>query len=110
MCPDTVDWRKGPGRLPKEWSDHAWRRVRELVSVPARRADSSKTAIAGCRAYKYDRRELLDGKKALAPLLDLRGDLTVDVLQRDRVNVGELYVIEGHRESLVVHQVEIPGF
>ena len=72
------------------------------------RADS-KTAIAGCRAYT-DRRELLGWKKALAPLFDLRGDLAVDVLQRDRVNVGEPYVIESHRVPLVIHQVEIPGF
>jgi hypothetical protein len=41
--------------------------------------------------------------EALTTLLDLRGNLAVDVLQRDCVNVGELDVIEGHRESLVVH-------
>ena len=38
-------------------------------------------------------------------LLNLRSDLTVDVLQRDRVNACQLYLIEGYRESLVVHQV-----
>ncbi len=110
MCPDTVDWRRGRADCRRSWSDHAWRRVRELVSVPARRADSSKTAIAGCRAQKYRPRELLGWKKAREPLFDLRGDLAVDVLQRNGVDVGEPYVIESHRESLVVHQVEIPGF
>jgi hypothetical protein len=41
-------------------------------------------------------------------LLDLGSDLTVDVLQRDCVSACQLYMIEGYRESLVVHQVEIP--
>ena len=46
---------------------------------------------------------LLKLPERLATLFDLRGDLAVDVLQRDRVSVGELDVIESHRESLVVH-------
>ena len=29
-------------------------------------------------------------------LLDLRGDLTVDVLQHDRVNAFQVYLIEGY--------------
>ncbi len=42
--------------------------------------------------------------------VEMSKPLTVDVLQRDRVNSCQLYVIEGYRQSLVVHQVEIPGF
>jgi len=43
-------------------------------------------------------------------LLDLRGDLTVDVLQRDCINAFEVDLVKGYRESLVVDQVEIPKF
>ena len=73
---------------------------------------TSKRYISGCRAYKRHRPLSVSwiDKSRLATLFDLRSDLAVDVLQRDRVNVGEPYVIESHRESLVVHQVEIPGF
>ena len=66
---------------------------------------NSAPEIASLEVFKLFRRA-----RAAAALLDLRGDLSVDVLQRDRVDVGELDVVEGHRESLVVHYVEIPDF
>ena len=37
-----------------------------------------------------------DEKQGDPDLLNLRSDLTIDVLQRDRVDACQLYLIEGH--------------
>jgi hypothetical protein len=46
--------------------------------------------------------------QSVRDLLNFGRDLTVDVFQCDCVNAGQLYLIESYRESLVIHQVEIP--
>jgi hypothetical protein len=48
-------------------------------------------------------------KSKLAAYSIFGSDLTVQVLQRNCVNACQLYVIEGYRESYVVHQIEIPA-
>ena len=59
-----------------------------------------------CRRHPSRRANL----NQVRDLLNLRSDLTVHILQRDGVNACQVYLIKGYRESLVVHQIEIPKF